>query len=242
MAVSAPVKMRAVSSESHREAPELRHYLSVVRRRKAPLLLTVVVCVAAALISSLIQKPVYAATAEVLLEGRTTEAIFDPTTGRASDPQRTLQTQLRVIQSEPLRAAAAEKLGYKADISVRPASETDVILLRAENVVPKRAADIANAYADAYIDFRRKRYIDDALAASSEVQGKIDVLQGQIDQLGARLSEIPPCIGNNPPRECGERDSIQQDRDAKVAQIVPFRQKLDELQLTASLQTGGAQV
>src|SRR5439155_10484328 len=100
-----------------------------------------------------------------------------------------------------------------------PVGQTDVIEVRAQSTRPSRAADIANAYATAYIDFRRKQAVDDLLAAGQEVQSKID-------DLGRQVLETKP----------------GPERDALVTQQGLFKQRLDQLQVDAALKSGGAQL
>src|SRR2546423_5384380 len=111
--------------------PELGDYLRVLRRRKGPMFAVMLTVVGLALLLSLIQTPVYAATAEVLLQRSQTESLFDPNTGQPSDPQRAVQTQIRVISSEPVVNAVREKLGYEAKVSAGPAGQTDVVRISA---------------------------------------------------------------------------------------------------------------
>ena len=61
--------------------------------------------------------------------------------------------------------------------------ETDVVEVRGKSTDPKKAAEIANTYATAYIDFRRQQAVQSLLAASNEIQKQIDDLQHQIDAL-----------------------------------------------------------
>ena len=197
--------------------PELGDYLRVLRRRKRPLLLVMAAVVGLALAASFLQTPVYAATAEVLLQRSNTETLFDPNTGQPNDPQREVQTQIRVVSSEPVVKAVREKLGYSANISASSAGQTDVLRLRAENTAPRKAAAIANAYADAYIEVRRSQAVDDVLNAVKQMQNTISDLQRQIDA-------APPGPS---------KDSLVELQSA-------FRTKQSELQVTASLQSGGA--
>lgn len=205
-------------AETSEQELELRDYLGVIRRRKLTLLGAVVVVLAGAVVASLVQTPVYAATAEVLLQPRSTESLFNPATGQRVDPVRALQTEIRVLESQPVKTAVRQKLGYAAEVSATPAGQTDVILVRAEDPDPGRAADVANAYAREYIDFRRRQAVDDLLAAAGEVQTKIDDLQRQAD------AAAPPA------------------RDALVQQQALFKNKLDQLQVDSTLKTGGAQL
>jgi capsular exopolysaccharide synthesis family protein len=197
---------------------ELRDYLRVIWRRKGVIALAAAVVLAASLASSFLQTPVYSASSEVLLQPRVGDTLFDPNTGQYVDPNRAIATEIRILKSQPVRDAVRAKLGRAPDVSVASAGVTNVIDVTAESTVAKQAADVANAYATAYIDARRKQQVDDLLSASKEVQAKITELQTQVD------SATGP------------------QKDTLIAQQSLFKQKLDQLQVDASLKTGGAQL
>ena len=197
---------------------DLRDYLQVLRRRKGLIIFVVALAVMASLVVTNLQTPVYAGTAEVLLQPRSTEFLFDPTGGQRLDPARAIQTEIRLLESQPVRAAVREKLGSVPPVSARPLDQTDVIEVTAESIDPALAAATANAYATAYIEFRRKQAVDDILAASEQIQTKIGDLQKLIDQA--------------PPNQ----------KDALVSAQAVFRQKLDQLQVDGALKSGGAQL
>ena len=197
----------------------LRDFLQIFRRRRRIIVLSVFVIVAVAVAASILQEAVYAADAKILLQPRSTESLFDSDTGQRRDPTRALQTEMEVLESQPVKDEVRKKLGTAPDIATRGVGQTDVIEIRAESPIPLRAAEVANAYATAYIEFRRKQAVDDVLAAAQQIQGKIDDLQRQIDGLPSG----------------GQKDAI-------VAQQSLFRQKLDELHVDAALKTGGAQL
>ncbi len=199
---------------------ELRDYLRVLRRRKGVIAVSTLLVLGVALAFSLLQTPVYAGKAEMLLQPRMTDSIFDPQTGQtAFDRERAVRTELRVIESEPVREAVRQKLGAAPDVSASPQGETDVVQVRAESTDARRAAEVANAYANAYIDFRRKQAVDDLLNAAEQIQAKVSDLQGQIDALPAGPQ-----------------------KDAYISQQSLFKQKLDQVQVDATLKTGGAQL
>ena len=215
---------------------DLRDRLAVLRRRKGVVLLTVLLLAGVAVGASLLQTPRYAAAAEILLQPRSKESIFDPNTGQRSDPARAVQTEIRILRSEPIRTAVAQKIGVAPPISAQPLGPTDVISVRAESTSAKRAADVANAYANAYIDFRRKQAVDDVLAAAQQIQGKITDLQKQVDALENRVTNAPAA------QQGSVRESVASERETLVAQHGLFKQKLDQLQVDAALKTGGAQL
>lgn len=209
---------------------ELRDYLQVLRRRRWIIAVATLVVVAAALGSSFFQTPVYQGKAQLLLQARSTESLFDPNSGQRNDPARAVQTEIEVLKSEPVRAAVRQKLGTAPKVSVSPVGQTDVIEVRAQSTDPRRAAIIANAYARSYIDFRRKQAVDDLFDAGREIQAKVGELQTQIDDLPS-----PGPKGEVNPATAARRDVILQ-------QQALFKQKLDQLQVDAALKTGGAQL
>ncbi|HEX2273334.1 MAG TPA: polysaccharide biosynthesis tyrosine autokinase [Acidimicrobiales bacterium] len=197
----------------------LRDILGVLRRRKGIIVFCILVIVSVAVVASLLQSSVYAAEAKVLLRPRSTESLFDSDTGQRSDPNRAVQTEIEVLESQPVQDAVRRQLGAAPSVTARSIGQTDVIAIQAESTIPKRAADVANAYATAYIDFRRQQAVDDVLAAAQQIQGKISDLQKQIDSLSGGAQ-----------------------KDSLIAQQSLFRQKLDELQVDAALKSGGAQL
>jgi len=197
----------------------LREYLDVLRRRKTLIVLIAVVITVPTLVISLLKTPVYAGEAEILLRPRSSETLFDPNSGTRLDPNREVQNEIRILQSEPVRAAVRSQLGSAPKVSARPDGPTDIIRVTAKSTDPQQAASLANAYTNAYIDFRRKQAVDDVLAASQQVQGKITELQKQVDA-------APPG---------SQKDSLVQ------AQAL-FKQKLDQLQVDGALKQGGAQL
>ena len=213
----AATTMPGVLADGVESEPSLRDYLDVVRRRKAPVVLALVVVLGASLISSFLQKPVYAASAEILLRPKSTEFRFEADQTQRFDPQRALQTEIRILESRPIQQAVEEKLGYRALASAAAAGQTDIILVRAESSVPRRAADIANAYATAYIEFKRKQTVDEFVAAIAEVQRQIDDLQRQIDT------------------------STEPVRGGLIQRRIALEGERDGLELDAGLRTGGAQ-
>lgn len=197
---------------------ELRDYFSVLRRRKKAVLLSVFVAVAAALLTSYAQTPVYQASATVLLQPKSSESPFDPNTGLRLDPERTVATEILILESEPVQAAVREQIGPAPGASAVALGKTDVIAVRVEDIDPKRAATAANAYANSYIDHKRTQAIDGLFKAAEGIQAKIDELQKQIN-----TTEGP------------QKASL-------ISQQSVFKTKFDQLQVDSALKTGGAQL
>jgi succinoglycan biosynthesis transport protein ExoP len=204
---------------TRRLEPRLRVYLDVFRRRKGMVLLCVVLLVGATLVLSFLQTPVYEAKAEVLVRVTNNDSASDPAAGQRLDHARLVRTEIKILESPPVRDAVRRELATAPAVVASPAGQTDVINVRARSTDPKRAAAVANAYATSYIDLRRKSEVDAALAAVQQLQAKVSGLQTQIDALPGGPQ-----------------------RDALVSQQTLFKQKVDQLQVDAVLKTGGAQL
>ena len=215
---------------------DLRHYLEVLSRRRVVALLTVAVVVGLALLVSYVQEPVYVARARILMQMRGEESPFDPNTGQRADPDRALSTEIEVLRGEGVRDEVREKLGSAPPVAATPVGTTDVIEVTARSTDPRRAAEVTNAYATSYIDFKRKRAVDDLLAAAREIQASVNELQRQVDALDAQVAAAPS-TGQD-----AARTAVTPQRTALVQQIALFKQTLDQLHVSARLRTGGAQL
>lgn len=215
----------------------LQHYLGVIRRRRAIVIVAFVVVVGGSVLASYLQTPIYRGTAKVLLQPRSSDSLFDSSAVvQRLDPERALQTEIQVLKSEPVRDLVRTKIGSVPPVSASPILETDVIEVRGDSAVPDRAAAIANAYASAYVDFRRKQTVDDLLAAGQEVQLKVADLQEEIDALEDEIAAAPTS------RQTTVRQVVQERKDTLVQQQGIFKQRLDQLQVDAALKSGGAQL
>ncbi len=228
--------------------PELRDYLQVLRRRKFVIALSVAVVLGAALAVSYLQTSRYAATAKLLLRPRSSQTVFAPGAAQPNvNTERAVQTEIEVIEAEPVRGLVKDRIGDAPSVQVRAVGQTDVVAIRAESTDPRRAAVIANAYADAYIDFRRKQALDELSAASAEVQTRITDIQRQIDELGATTAKLPTCVdARTTPDACRDRSAaeatINPRRTTLISQLGLFQQRLDQLQVESALASGGAQL
>ena len=202
----------------------LRDYLAVIRRRWWIVLGAFVLTTAIAVGLSVTQTPIYEAEAQMLVQTRATDSLFN--TGvdlRGVDATRAVQTEIQVLEGERVRTRLMSNLGLDEeppDVSASVVDSTDVISVKVRNTNPDTATTLANAYVRAYIDERREQAVDDLLAASAQVQNKITELQTQVESL--------------------PEDDAQ--RAALLAQQAAFRETLNQLQVDTALKTGGASV
>ena len=217
-----------MNPESEPRELELRDYLRVLRRRKITIALTTLVVVGAALAYSFLQTPVYEAAAEVLVQAPTSEQILTPNANRGADAQRSIDTEIKVLESRNIKNAVRQKLGRVPDVSASTAGTTDVIAVSVRGTNASRAAKDANTYAQTYLDTRRKQTVDDLLSAGQEVQSRIVDLQHQIDAI---------------PLPLGPNQTVDPQRQSLEQQQSYYRQQLGQLQVNAQIsQTGGGQI
>jgi polysaccharide biosynthesis transport protein len=159
-------------------ADRLTMYLRELRRRW--LLAAGIVLVATltgALVAALAPTS-YESTAKVLIGQRAQVDALLGATDYTPDPERDVNTNLELITLEPVaeRVSAELRLGLPAaaltgKVTTEIAGNSNVVSITATDASPVTAARIANAFAEAYRDFRTRSArasIDDAVASAQE--------------------------------------------------------------------------
>ncbi|HVM02349.1 MAG TPA: polysaccharide biosynthesis tyrosine autokinase, partial [Acidimicrobiales bacterium] len=160
---------------------ELRAYRDILRRRLLLVVTATVVAATVAGVASRLKTPVYTARAEVLLRpGDPAEELYaDRAPGRpAVDPDRYVATQLDIVESKAVAQAAAQEVGGDPDgllraVSASQPASKDLIVVSARDRQPERAAQVANAFARAYIENRREAAVAALDRASEQLQGRL---------------------------------------------------------------------
>lgn len=168
--------------------PDLREYLQVLRRRRLVIGSTVVVVVALALAYSLLAKPIYTASATVLLPEQQISSALNPQDAQlpaSASLQRALADEQEFAQGQATKQAATNTLGYQATIAVSASSTADVLTFTAHSGDKKQAAAIANAYANAYISADRANEVQTYTQQVTALQTSITKLQAQANGLSA---------------------------------------------------------
>ncbi len=219
---------------------DLRDYVRILNRRKGVIVAAFAVVVGAAMIATFLRTPVYAAKAEMLLQARVSETIFDQTGGQQRDADRAVETEIELIESEPVKRLVEERIGAAPEISAGQVGATDVITITSRHTDPERAALIANTYAEAYIEFRRDQTVNDLVDAGQALQAKIDSLGAEIAAIDAQLEGGAAPSGTTPTTV--DEATLREQRTGLVTQQNLFRQQLDQLQVGTALRSGGAQL
>ena len=222
-----------MAGEGSVQEVDLRRWLSGLARRKGLVLGLIIGMVGAALLLSATQTPVYQAEAQLLLQPGRAESPFE--SERAPTPANSdvlIDTEIEVLKSRPVRQSVTEKIGAVPEVSAHRVAKTLIVALRAESTDPERAARVANEYARTYIEMRRAQETDEVLGTGTQVAAKIADIQSQLDQLDRRIQDA----------QAAQRIGLSAEREAVARQQALFKQRLDELQVEATLKSGGAQL
>jgi polysaccharide biosynthesis transport protein len=198
---------------------------SAALRRRLPLIgACVAVLVGVSLVYSLTATSTYAATSRLLVQQGVGEQLFSEGGGGALDfnAARRIEGEIEVLESGGVRALVEAELGPDApEASAAQVGQGDIIAITVRSADAELAAATANAYATAYVTYRRDQAVGDLLEASVEVERRIG-------ELVTQRTSLP--------------ESAVAERDALSSQIIAFQERLNQFQVDASLRSGGAQV
>jgi Mrp family chromosome partitioning ATPase/capsular polysaccharide biosynthesis protein len=119
------------------------------------------------------------------------------------DPERVTRNQARLLSSRPVAVQVARRIGFGGDpaalqgaVSVQPSPDSDFVTIAATTTDPRQAAQIANAYAEAFIDLRAGSTQEDLDAARARIRDRLsdlpvgDATRAQRRALQAQLRQI----------------------------------------------------
>lgn len=215
---------------------QLQDVVRVLRRRWKLISLIVVVFLAGAAVLTAVQSPVYEATSTLLIKPTGADDVFTPQQDPYGAAQRRVATESDVVKSSPVRALVKKRIGSAPAVTVTPSSDADVVSIKARSTDAVRARQVANAYAQAYVDTKRRQGIDSLLAASAQIRDRVNALQAQINALDTQVQNAAPSQRD----EVGQ--SVSQRRISLLDQQTGFRETLDQLQVRIALTSGGASV
>lgn len=223
-----------MSQAHHSTEPQvdLREYLAILRLRKWTILLTVAVTVATALFFSFRQTPIYVSQAKVVVTPANISASADP-----QDPQLflNLETEREVATSPEVAELAARDLPGRqspqqliSGLTVQGSAETEVLAFEYAFPNAAEAQERSQAFAKAYLDYRRQQVLDQMLAASNALQQRIRALDARLQDVNRRLGRADE----------DEKPGLQSQANLLVTQISGLQQRIDELTPADELRVG----
>ena len=223
---------------------ELRDYLRVLWRRKWIIIVSVVLCMGIALAMSLTRAPEYTTHADLLVERRLVDALFNPLerTDTPLNADRRRSNEIQVISSPRVRQQVQEALGRPLDdVGISALEGNDVIRISAQGRKPKRIAETANAVAANYIAVRTQLTVEELTEVINQIESQIALVRAEIDQIEQGFFIFPPSNALN--RDGTPADPRIVERNQLSAQISSYRGQQEQMQLGITVaQQGGAQI
>ena len=196
---------------------ELRQYIQIVQRWAWLLALGLVLGGVGGYVASRLQDPVYQASTRALVIRAPQERSSDLT--YLSD-QQLVQTYVQLLNTQPVRDGAAERLGYgvgKSQIKVQQTRDTQIIEVIIEDQDPRRAADIANVLVDVLIEQNETLQTGRYASTEESMQAQIAQVEKQISSIQLELDQI-------------SSESFQAQLKEVEAQIKPLQDEVSTLQ------------
>lgn len=201
---------------------DLGKFLAAMCRRKATIAVVALAMSASALTFSLLQTPVYQGETRIALDPAGGTAVFEPVGAEPRiEPALLITTEIELLKSDRVKAAVRQELGPVDDVEASRVGDTLLINVNGHSTEPERAAAITNAYARNYIELRRQQASEQLLEATSQMRASVAELEAQLDALDA---------------DAGPEHA------ALVQQHARFRERIDQLEIEAALESGGAHI
>lgn len=214
------------------EELDLRDYINMIMDRKWVILGITVVITLVALGVSLVQTPMYEGVASVLVseKGSSSDLVGGTSLDISSQPERGLQTQVRVMKSRQFMVNTIDTLGLDMTpedltdrVTVTAVGQTNIVEFAAHDGDPEVAAAIANTLADQFVAWSREYQREAIRAAAAEVEKRLEVARKELLDLG-----------------------LEDDAAAEVAiansNYSTLAAKLEELRINENLETGSGRV
>jgi non-specific protein-tyrosine kinase len=230
--------------EPQTESIEIREYLRVLRERKWWAILTVVIVTATAIIASLLMTPIYQATATLLVKERPVPAaLFGEYSPEVSiQPERNLQTHVKLLGLRPLAESVIQKLGLKVTpeeflkmVKIEPLRQTNLINISVEHTDPALAASIANEMANQYITWSKETNLRELTQAREEIRAKLEETKSELEVVSREIAEIRAGGG-----------TVSREKEARLEMLnnlyLILSEKYEGLRINEAMQEGGVEL
>jgi capsular exopolysaccharide synthesis family protein len=216
------------SAASEAAPVDLRDLFSLLWRRRWLIGAVVLVVLAASLALSYLQTPVYESKASVLVEAPPANGVVPVSPNMA--------TERRVAGSPAVAKVMADKLKLSENpvdllrnLAVDVPVETEIIDFIYSDQDPREAQRRVEAFADAYLEFRREKLVQDASASRESLQAQARTLNSQLQSIDKKLAAATNAT---------EQSLLQSQATAVSSQIMILGTRLAELSVSENVSPG----
>lgn len=221
---------------------EIHQFIAIIKSRKNIVIQSVIVIFIVAMLFSLLQKPAYKASATILLKEKNvgSSIIFgDLLRQFNAQPERSLQTQLKLLTIGPVLDKVIKKLNLNVSrqellnkIDIKPEGQANMITIYVEDQSPRKAKEIANSLVAQYLANTRRSTSSDVSQAEKEVYKKLKDTEDNIIILAKEIAQKRK--GDIVP------DDLTAKMDMATGLYVMLSEKHEQLRISEKLNTGDA--
>jgi len=205
----------------------LGDYAAAVWRRKWTVVLTAILAVVVAVGLDMSKTKMYTSTVQVLLTVPGSAAGSSASSNAASQPN--VATDIELMQSAAVKSSVAHAVGSVPTVAISEVGTTNVVQIAATSASPVAAAQIANAYANAYLAVSKSDYL-------GSINGQITQLQTQINSLQTTVNQINQQLANS---SGSNTSSLQAQLTSALSQQQLLKTQLLGLQQSSASASGG---
>jgi capsular exopolysaccharide synthesis family protein len=207
--------------------------LQVLRARKLEVIIVTALVLGVILFLTFRETPLYQGSARVLVK-----AVPSPTSPVTNPQPPNVDTEREIVLSRAVADRVKESLGL-ADppenlldgVEVEVVTGTEVMQITYTDPNPGRAAELANEFADAYVEFRNEQTVAEFRSAEAGVLSEIDEVEDSLAELAEQIRDAPNQT---------VRDTLQAQHDTLIAQQGVLQQRLSDIRSAITLNEGGA--
>jgi len=161
--------------------PTLRGYLRVMRRGRWWVAAFLLLGPGVSLALSLTATKQYTATAQLLVQSAGNLSLGS---GSGEAPTSTdVQTELQLVTGAQVQSQVRAKLGSAPGVLASEVGQTNVIAVTAVSPEPARAAQVANAYAQAFVSWTTATATNTLATAEDQLSKQISAMDKEMDKL-----------------------------------------------------------
>jgi polysaccharide biosynthesis transport protein len=213
---------------------QLREYLAILGLRKWSIILVTLLVVGGAMLFSVRQTPMYTSEARVLVQQ---PAVSTGTSSPVAQFQVNLDTERELVTSAQVADLTARRLDgavapgqLLAGLHVDVIPKTEILLMRYQSPDPLESRQRAQAFALAYLDFRRQQAEEALLVAADSIQQRKQDLEKERTRAQGKADKLP----EGDPNKAKFEQQVQQ----VTGQIALLDQQLAQLTVPENVRVG----
>ncbi len=156
-------------------------YGAIIRRRWVWAVIPLLLVLLASVVAAMLVAPVYTSTSRVLVADTAAQesvGVSSPNTGVLD---RSLENEISLAESDEVVADVIDQTGREPEGTIEAAEASDVLVFTFDGSSPNAAAEMATAYAEAYVDTKQSEAAASLTSAIEDLQAELVELQAQRD-------------------------------------------------------------